>query len=302
MSKPDAVSGSLESILASIRKSLSEQSTDALSETSAAPANDDRDMRPARKGLAQRLAGAVSEAAPNRGPHVNDDLSDLLEPPAGDPAPTPAPAAAPSPAAAPAEDSSEKDPLWFLTRRDEPAPEAPLPPLAAAPAPSSQSPAAEPKLTRPEVLRASMPPFFGSSAEAAKPAPAPGNVQPASPAAPTAPTAPTIPVARTETDTSIAREVSLLAEAAEAAAARPAQIAPQPVLNGTGAPVSAAPPPEADTAGDTPHTNALEVMVLDLLKPMLRQWLDQNMPRLVAEALSEEVQRKRATEGGVKKT
>jgi cell pole-organizing protein PopZ len=43
-------------------------------------------------------------------------------------------------------------------------------------------------------------------------------------------------------------------------------------------------------------------MVLDLLKPMLRQWLDQNMSRLVAEALSEEVQRTRTPEGGAKKT
>ena len=48
------------------------------------------------------------------------------------------------------------------------------------------------------------------------------------------------------------------------------------------------PSPEPAPAGDTPHTHALEVMVLDLLKPMLRQWLDENMPRLVAEALSEE--------------
>lgn len=299
MSKPDAVSGSLESILASIRKSLSEQSTDALSETSTAPANDDRDMRPARKGLAQRLAGAAAKPSPNDALHANDDLSDLLEPPASDPvpAPSPAPAAAPDPAAAAAEEPGAKDPLWFLTRRrDEPTPEAQSPPLAEAPEPSSQPPAAEPKLTRPEVLRASMPPFFGSSAEAAKPAPTPGDAPPATPAAPAA------PVARTEADASIAREVSLLAEAAEAAAARPAQIPPQPALNGTGSPVSAAPAPEAGTAGDTPHTNALEVMVLELLRPMLRQWLDENMPRLVAEALSEEVQRTRAAKGDVKKT
>ena len=54
--------------------------------------------------------------------------------------------------------------------------------------------------------------------------------------------------------------------------------------------------------GDTPLTRALETVVLDLLKPMLRQWLDENMPRLVAEALSEEVQRTRAAKGDVKKT
>ena len=43
-------------------------------------------------------------------------------------------------------------------------------------------------------------------------------------------------------------------------------------------------------------------MVLDLLKPMLRQWLDENLPRMVAEALREEVQRARAAKGDAKKT
>jgi len=55
-------------------------------------------------------------------------------------------------------------------------------------------------------------------------------------------------------------------------------------------------------AGKTPSeegaaTRALESAVLDLLKPMLRQWLDQNMPRLVAEALKDEAARVRATGG-----
>ena len=43
----------------------------------------------------------------------------------------------------------------------------------------------------------------------------------------------------------------------------------------------------------TPQSRALEAMVLELLRPMLRQWLDQNLSRLVAEALAEEVQRTR---------
>jgi cell pole-organizing protein PopZ len=97
----------------------------------------------------------------------------------------------------------------------------------------------------------------------------------------------------------MAREVSLLAAAAEAAAIRP-QTAPQSVLNGKGLPATGA---VADAIlADTAHNRALEVMVLDLLKPMLSQWLDQNMPRLVAEALSEEVQRTRAAKGDAKKT
>ena len=100
----------------------------------------------------------------------------------------------------------------------------------------------------------------------------------------------------------MAREVSLLAAAAEAAAARPPQAAPQPVLNGKAAPAAAAPSPSATLASDMAHNRALEVMVLDLLKPMLRQWLDENMPRMVAEALGEEVQRARAGKGDAKKT
>ena len=101
----------------------------------------------------------------------------------------------------------------------------------------------------------------------------------------------------------MAHEVSLLAAAAEAAAARPPPATPQPALNGKAAPAAAAASqPSANLASDMAHNRALEVMVLDLLKPMLRQWLDENMPRMVAEALSEEVQRARTAKGDAKKT
>jgi len=311
MSKPDPAGGSLENILASIRKSLSEQSTDALSETAAAPSDQDKDARlPRKHGLTQRLAGTTAEATPHDGQRAGDDLSDLLEEPSvpAPPAPKTAPASdVTSPVAAPAAASGDTDPLWFLTRRDESAPEAEAPRAAAAQPQNAGAtpPSAEPKLTRPEVLRASMPPFFGSSAEAAKStsspveAPAPPAIAPqlARPEAPTT----VARNAQATADEAIVREVALLAAAAEAAAARPPQTAPQPVLNGKD---PAVPGPAADAilAGDTPHTRALEVMVLDLLKPMLRQWLDENMPRMVAEALSEDVQRTRAAKGDAKKT
>jgi len=303
MSKPDPAGGSLENILASIRKSLSEQSTDALSEASVRLADQDKDTRPQRKrGLTQRLAGATPETSSANAEQAGDDLSDLLE---GSPGNVAAAAeAAPSPAVTP--ETASADPLWFLTRREEPAREAGLPPAEAPSEPKAKNSAGEPKLTRPEVLRASMPPFFGSSAEAAKPASTP--VEPAAQAANSPPVAarpqsaaPPAPAVQPGADAAIAREVSLVAAAAEAAAARPVQPAPQPVLNGKG-PAVAAPPTDAAAAVDTPHNRALEAMVLDLLKPMLRQWLDQNMPRLVAEALGEEVQRTRATEAGAKKT
>lgn len=310
MSKPDPAGGSLENILASIRQSLSEQSTDALDERPAAPVEQDKDVRPARKqGLTQRLAGATAEAPlpPDLG-QPGDDLSDLLDD--GPVKATPRPEAASvsgaaSPAAATASASGEKDPLWFLTRRDEPAPEAGPPPAGAAPEPppvAAATPPAEPKLTRPEVLRASMPPFFGSSTEAAKP---PLASEPAAPPASsphvTRPQS-SAPAAQAATDAGMAHEVSLLAAAAEAAAARPPPAAPQSALNGKAAPAAAASSTSANLASDLAHNRALEVMVLDLLKPMLRQWLDENMPRMVADALSEEVQRARAAKGDAKKT
>lgn len=302
MSKPDPAGGSLENILASIRQSLSEQSTEALDERAAAPVEQDKNAKPPRKqGLTQRLAGTTAKASPPDLGQAGDDLSDLLDdtPANATPRPEAAPVSgAASPAAATAGDSGEKDPLWFLTRRDEPATETGSPPPAgAAPEPppaAAATPPAEPKLTRPEVLRASMPPFFGSSTEAAKPPAAP--VEPApQPAAGPQVTRPqsSAPAAQTSADVAMAREVSLLAAAAEAAAARPPPATPQPVLNGKAASAAAAPSPSATLASDMAHNRALEVMVLDLLKPMLRQWLDENMPRMVAEALGEEVQRAR---------
>jgi uncharacterized protein len=312
MSKPDPTGGSLESILASIRQGLSEQSPDALGDSAKATADRDQDVKPSRKpGLAQRLAGASAETSPPRAAQsANDDLSDLLEEPAGKAVPVVKaavnPSSSPIPSSVPAKEpeavSGDKDPLWFLTKSDEPAPEVEAVPAAPAPATTAtSSPAAEPKLTRPEVLRASMPPFFGASEEAAKvaagvvdPATTPSGTAKLAPQASPAPSAPPAPASAE----AIAREVSLVAAATEAAtrASQPtaAQPAPaQPVLNGKG-PAAPEPLTGAVLAGDTPHNRALEAMVLDLLKPMLSQWLDQNMPRLVAEALAEEVQRARA--------
>ncbi len=309
MSKPDPAGGSLESILASIRKSLTEQSTDALSETAAAPADQDKDTRPPRKGLTQRLAGATAAASSGDAAPAVDDLSDLLEgqPNQAAPATVAAPASAPPrPDPAPAA-AGEQDPLWFLTRRDEPASDAGSPPLTAAAEPQAAAaaqPSAEPKLTRPEVLRASMPPFFGSSAEAAASTPPPPEAA-AQPATKPQLARAGLPAADGQkapvsADAAMAHEVALLAAAAEAAATRP-QAAPQSALNGTSPPGPGA-GANAILAGDTAHNRALEVMVLDLLKPMLRQWLDENMPRMVAEALSEEVQRARTAKGDAKKT
>jgi uncharacterized protein len=301
MSKPDSAGESLESILASIRKSLAEQSTDALSEK--APAAAEAEARPRRPGLTQRLAGTPPDPRSAAAGAVSDDLSDLLE---GPPAPArrqtdaPGPGAAGpgrAPAAEPTEPTAadaggEKDPLWFLTRREEPDP----PPPAAS---EKTAETVEPALTRPEVFRASLPPFFGSSAPAATP-PAPTPDPPArnAPAAMPQPS-PVTASAVKAADPALAHEVTLVAAAAEQAAARLPAAAPSPVPNGKAAPADEAlqlPSALLDTA----HNRALEAMVLDLLKPMLRQWLDENMPRLVAEALDDEVKRvrKRGVDAG----
>jgi cell pole-organizing protein PopZ len=298
MSRPDAASGSLESILASIRKSLSEQSTDTLTQAPDVAADQPKEAKARRTGLTQRLAGAGSEAPAAHEAGGSDDLSDLLEEQAPAPAPIAAPVAAPAPAPGPAATTVIKeDPLWFLTRTEEPA----APPAEASPPapPATQSgakiPPTEdpPTLTRPEVLRASMPPFFGSTAEVAKP-----EAPPEPKSAPVAPKPPPpMPAAPP-----VAQAVAPPAPSVEPSAglARPAS--PAPLRNGKALSVADAPAEAGNAApGDTPHTRTIEAAVLDLLKPMLRQWLDQNMPRLVADALKDEAMRVRTPGGDAKK-
>jgi cell pole-organizing protein PopZ len=342
MSKPDAAGGNLESILASIRRSLSEQSTDALTEDAPAaaapvpppPVEDRNGAKSARReGLAQRLAGATGPPSPDAAARA-DDLAGLVEEaparpgsattsasasasPSAAVAASPAaelvsPALAASPAAAPvapstsatasvapsaaapaAGERSEGDPLWFLTPGPEP---------EASKAAEQPSGASEPTL-RPEVLRATLPPFFGSSAEAAKAEAAPAAAPP-SPPAPVAVTRP--PAARPdaarrggEAEPPKAKPAARPAPAdsfpaaAPAAAAEAPAAAASPLRNGRAnshsepaAEAQAA--PKAAAFGDTPNAHALEAVVVDMLRPMLREWLDDNMPRLVASALADE--------------
>jgi cell pole-organizing protein PopZ len=278
MAKPESGGGSLEDILASIRKGLAEQSTDVLSEEAPAHEAEQKPATARRSGLVGRLANATAGIAPRVEPAPQDDLSDMLvatEPakvsvsqPAAKPemaapkseaaGPLPA-AAAPEPAPAP---EPQSDPLWFLTRSVEA---------------SEPKEAEEPALTPPGEVRASMPPFFGASPETIR-VDTPPVVDTPPPARPLFGTASGPAVA----DPAIQREVSLVAAAAETAA-RPG---PAPAANGTGEPRSA---PAA--AATLQGSQALEAMVLELLKPMLREWLDQNMPRMVGEALKAEADR-----------
>jgi cell pole-organizing protein PopZ len=288
MSKPDSASGSLENILASIRKSLSEQSTDALSEETTASAEPAKDTKSRKAGLTERLAGAGEEGSAAGVQPAGDDLSDLLEEQQA-PAQAKPPVAEPSQAAAPVATPPQEDPLWFLTKKEDPvATEAEALPARTAPQEVSAKPAAEPILTRPEVVRASMPPFFGSTAEVAKTEPAP----PPEPKAAAAVSPPLLPPVRSGGNQASA--------AAAAGASSPQQTGGNSRHNGK---ADTNRPAETKTApdGDMPHTRGLEAAVLDLLKPMLSRWLEQNMPRLVAEALKEEAARARVSESDAKK-
>jgi hypothetical protein len=57
----------------------------------------------------------------------------------------------------------------------------------------------------------------------------------------------------------------------------------------------------AATGGDALPTRALEQMVAELLEPVIRQWLNTNLPRLIEKAVREEVARVVAAEREAKK-
>ena len=175
MSKPDATgTKSLEEILASIRKSLAGEGSNASSGPRGAAAKPGQAVPepepPADRAgdddgdglLSARLAGALN--GPTNGAALDDDFADLL-------APDTKKSASPEPAK-PADARSEgKDPLWFLRRPSAAAesdsaqpPTARTQPGEGAPTPDP-SPVEEVKLSRPEVLRASLPPLFGAEAE-----------------------------------------------------------------------------------------------------------------------------------------
>jgi hypothetical protein len=355
MSKPDATGESLESILASIRRSLAEQSTGVL-EDDPGPAT----LLPPDEGTADdadvpRLfggSGAGAAPAPAAERESQTRLDDDPPPPAStlaapvqeaphpaagatpatlDDPPPPASATSPQPAQ-PAQKDAGRDPFWFLSGRGEAArkdsatpaaaPDAPRPAASAA----SKVAAPEPKPARSEVVRGPLPPFFGSSAEAAKvevapapaAAPAPSVVPPPGPApAPTPAQAPDVVPPRGVQAEAPRTPAWPPAPSGQPASALPPlftaptqqQPAPSPVppaareglANGRAA--FLAPPQPAAAAGPgiapggatgpsgadaLPHVRGLEAMVAELLRPMLRRWLDENMPRLVSAALKAE--------------
>jgi cell pole-organizing protein PopZ len=293
MSRPGTGSESLESILAAIRKSLAEQATDVLEEEVGAPVGLPEDAPAAAEGsdgFFQRLRDVTEDTPQTEAIALNG-----LEPAAAPveeapPAPEPAPAPDLAPATAPAAAPASKDPLWFLGRvADAPARNGaaaagstdPFPKPSAA---NLKVPIAEAR-GHADIVRGPLPPFFGSSPEAAnvEVAPMPAVASPLSGVTARIPPADVVPPSSGD----------VLRGGAEAAHAAP-RTQPAPgagvMPNGkAGSLMGAAADGRTAAAGDAPTQNqALEVMVAELLRPMLRRWLDENMPRLVSAALKAE--------------
>jgi cell pole-organizing protein PopZ len=308
--------------------------------------------------LSAKLAGALN--GPVNGAALDDDFSEILAPETKKPAPSD-----PSGAAKPADAGSDgKDPLWFLrspsaaAESDGPqAPAARTQPGEGAPAPTD-----EVKLSRPEVLRASLPPLFGAGEERptnfrappvhAPKAPASGvptaKMQPVPPlpsevgktaagSVLTARTQPSMPPAQPTDETAKAAPPSApptRTDAGSSEAAPTAPVAREPAPIPEAAPPSVAeaapgpqPLPEAkpadvslgDVATDTAANKApalmqepsatkpaatadanqartLEHVVGELLEPVIRHWLETNLPRMVEKVVRDEVARALAAE------
>jgi cell pole-organizing protein PopZ len=278
----DSSGESLEAILASIRKGLAEQATSVLDGAAEpvemvapADASADLDAPPPPASLSQRLAVAPDEllrtAADRNGEAHASPVADAL-PFGGEPAPvvapapatasdplTPDPDAAPSVGAAPAgpdQGREQKDPLWFLGK--EPGQKAGAQAVGGADALKAilhNAGRVAPAPSRLGAVRGPLPPFFGSSAEAVK--------------------------------VEVAPEPPLLG------GVDGPQGWPRPIDGGAiGKASSIFGPAEPEGSGGSgeasPQIQALEAMVAELLRPMLRRWLDEIMPRLVSAALKAE--------------
>lgn len=332
---------SLEEILASIRKSLADEAAPQPKAAQPQPKPAVADAPPTKpastpaKGggmLSAKLAGAPNGAG--RGPSLDPDLSELLAGEPKKPAPA-APAETSKPAAATAGDADGKDPLWFLSRLSAAAAgpagtgsAARARDAAKAPIPKEPTPVEEIKLSRPETLRASLPPLFDAALE---PAPfTPKSSAPDTAASPSARTEPRLPPlgpdpsparmdapAKKDADkpepfspmpfgkapaaasdplvAALAGNATSLPEAAE----KPATKEPPADMRLAGLEPSSPPPapePEPPAAVNALPTLALEQMVAELLEPVIRQWLQSNLPRLIEKAVREEVAKAVAAE------
>jgi hypothetical protein len=149
----------------------------------------------------------------------------------------------------------KKDPLWFLGGPG---------------APAQKQAGTDAKPAR-DIVRGPLPPFFGSSAEAAEGFDGPGftGSGPAALEAASPPAGRMHPGAAAGDAGLNGSAGSLLGHAADG---RTGTMGGAPQL-----------------AGEPSQVHTLEAMVAELLRPMLRRWLDENMPRLVSAALKQEL-------------
>jgi uncharacterized protein len=334
MSKPDATSAkSLEEIIASIRKSLagdgaSRSNATARTEPVLPTLPPAGLSEPGDALLTDRLAGALNGAG-NGSLRDDDDLADIL---AHDTGRSPRPAVT-----KPSDVADDRNSRWFAGHllsdpsRDGGQDGAPMPGPAREVSSAANRETTE--LSRPEILRASLPPLFGEAAAAAGTAPAdnsagtgairpslrelapeptaksmaePSPVRGVTPVAfiPPPPPAsamslangaqPVEPASRVSTSAAPASQPPEPPPAFADQAARPAHEAgANPAARTTPA---AEPNGVAEPAPAGPGTRTLEQVIAELLEPVIRHWLDNNLQRMVEKVVREEVARLLAAE------
>ena len=340
MSKPDATSAkSLEEIIASIRRSLAGDggSSGRNGHARADPVLPELPPLGSATGLdallSDRLAGALNGG--NGAGADDDDLADIL---AHDPD------KGARLAAKPLDPAGEPGGRWFaghvlaepsreVSREKAPAP-------VQTPEASAEPAADQIELSRPELLRASLPPLFGDEMEATgKPEPESGGDGDAKRPAFAAPQAEEAavpeaapekpaesPAAALPAFASALLSLSSLPASGGPALAEPAPVVPPPILSVAPAPATPPPPPPPFIAADAratdaasrdavanpasgdhngaahaapaggPGTRTLEQVIAELLEPVIRHWLDNNLPRMVEKVVREEVARSLAAE------
>jgi uncharacterized protein len=311
MTKSDATGAqSLEEILAQIKKSVAGE-VGAARTGGAASADGEASSRPTDGGLSARLAGVLKDTVGATPP--GEDYTELL--PADEKAQAPA-AAGPSEARRQA-----ADPLWFLRQPAGTAPQEGTP-AQTPPEAGAGSMDREIKLSRPQDLRASLPPLFGAEEPAPTlarmPETQPNPPQTAAPGKMAAPALDNIHTAKTQPlmpapemaddslDDAGIPEPEAMAPAA-AAIAEPSQPSrtvetkldePQAQGASMAMPASPAEPAEVkpSSSGAGLQARGLEQVIGELLEPVIRQWLEANLPRLVEEVVRKEVARAIAVE------
>ncbi|MDR6953756.1 cell pole-organizing protein PopZ [Ancylobacter sp. 3268] len=292
---------SMEEILASIRRIISDDVAGENEAARAASLVEPVDAVPAEDETAPELDDAPVPAA----------AEDSLEPPAEVTPAEVAPAEADAAPAAPVADSAAARPRPLPTSlrpvpRDESKAEAASPqaaPAAAAPALSAAAPRAD--LTHVErTVHAELDGLAGSlhaqvmaavtrSVESLAPKAFPETVDmqvQAKPAVVSSRVAPTLAERRTTEDAAAFVEASRSAEPRSLLARAEAESRPNRLLSGaTGESVATSFSTLSRTVAS--NTRSMEDVVTDALRPMLKSWLDENLPELVERLVRAEIER-----------